>query len=331
MRPRAWLLAVAVSPACSSAAATGTSMQCTGDATACITGTATVQGFSATPRQLQVNLFREFPSTGAGPLTTEVVTPGTNFAFSALPPWAHYYVQVQADFGQPVAPAGFVGPLTVPSAAPVDVQVKPVQLSVLEQSQAGAAMQLQSALAYLFDPSSGAPLQDADISIVIGGTPVPMPWTQVTGGTFGYSVAFAASTPAQSTYTITTGQPGATDASSWQLVADVPTFTPTLSAPANGANVPAGQALTVSWPEQPASDEEIVQLFALMSGAWSAVYQSPAPDDADAVGETLPSSDVGPPGQSLLLNVAFLKGNCPPSADGCVVAEAVAAEAITAQ
>ena len=169
------------------------------------------------------------------------------------------------------------------------------------------------------------------MTIAVGGTPVSMVWTAVTAGVFGYSAAFPSSTAAQSTYTITTAAPGASAATSWQLVANVPTFTPTLSSPASGAVVPVNQALTVSWPEQSDSDEEIVQLFAQENGAWSSVFRSPVPDDSDAVTETIPSSDVGPAGPPLLLNVAFLTGSCPPSAAGCVVAETIVAEQITAQ
>jgi hypothetical protein len=334
MRAAPWFVAIgaiALAPACAPQSSAPSPVQCTGDVNACLSGTAAVQGFTATARQLQVNLFREFPATGAVPLTTVAIAPGGTFAFDGLAAWEHYYIEVQADFGQAVAPAVFVGPLGVPSSGPMDIAVPPVQLSVLEQSAPGGSMVLASALAYVFDPASGAPAQNETVSITVGGAPVPMVWTAVTPGVFGYSATFASGTAAQPAYAVSTAAPGVSTASSWQLVAEVPSFTPTLSGPASGATISADQPLTVSWPAQSASDEEIVQLFTQESGVWSSVFRSPVPDDSDAVGETIPASDVTPAGKPLLLNVAFVSGSCPPTANGCVVAETIAAEEITPQ
>jgi hypothetical protein len=86
----------------------------------------------------------------------------------------------------------------------------------------------------------------------------------------------------------------------------------------------------VSWPLQPAADDELVQLFVMQNGAWSPVYQPP-PDDEDVGQQVIPASYLSPAGQALLLNVAFLQGNCPVTADGCVVAESIAATQITPQ
>src|ERR1019366_3302353 len=161
--------------------------------------------------------FREFPSTGAVALARVPIAQDGTWAFSSLDPWQHYYLEVQAAFGQSMNAANFVGPLAVPeSGTPIAVQLKPAQISVFEQSAPGAPLQLQSALAYLFDPSTGAPLQGATVSISVGATSVPMPWTNVTGTDYGYYASFSTPTPAQAAYTITVA--GGNGPSSWHLV-----------------------------------------------------------------------------------------------------------------
>jgi hypothetical protein len=306
---------------------------CSGDATACLEGSVTVQGFTATPVRVGASLFREFPSTGAVALATVPIAADGTWAFSNLDAWEHYYIELQADFGQSQDVAGFVGPLTVPLAGgPVTTHLEPAQLTVLEQGAAASALQIQSAEAYLFDPSSGAPLQNATVSILVGSTAVPMPWTSIPGSTnSGYYVTFSPPPPAQPTYTITSSAPGATSPTTWQLVANAPAFSPSLSAPADGAAVPANQPLTVAWTAQPMADEELVQLYTQSNGAWSQVYEVPAPLDEDVTTATVPGSDVGPAGQPLLVNVAFVHGSCPASADGCVVGELIVPAQITPQ
>jgi hypothetical protein len=248
------------------------------------------------------------------------------WAFSGLDPWGHYYVEALAGFGQAQNVATVVGPLGVPGLGSVSVQLKPAQLSVIEQGAPGMPLQMQSAVAYLFDPSSGAPLQGATVSIVVGGKAVPMPWTDVAGGNYGYYATFPTPTPAQATYAITSSA-----GSSWSLVANPPTFTPSVSAPANGAKVPSGQPLTVTWSAESEADEELVQLFAQAGTGWTPDYQAPTPYDSDVTTATIPGASVGPAGQPQLLNVSFVHGNCPSSADGCVVAEVVVPAQISPQ
>ena len=311
----------------------GPKTTCSGETAACLQGTVTVQGFAATPGQVEASLFREFPATGAVALATVPIAADGTWAFSNLAAWEHYYVEVEAGFGQSQNVAGFVGPLDVPvSGAPVAIQLKPAQLTVLEQAASGAALQVQSALAYLFDPSTGAPLQGATVSILVGSTAVPMPWTTIPGSTNdGYYASFSTPLPAQATYTITSSVPGASAPTTWQLVANPPTFTPTLTTPAANATVPVSQPLAVSWPAQPMADEELVQLYAQVSSAWSQVYEVPAPIDEDGTTTTIPGSYVGPAGQPLLVNVSFVQASCPVSADGCVVGEVIVPVQITPQ
>ena len=325
-------VSVLAAVACVSGGA-GPQTTCSGDATACLQGTVTVQGVTATPGQVEASLFREFPATGAVALATVPIAEDGTWAFSNLAAWEHYYVEVHAGFGQSQDVAGFVGPLDVPvSGAPVAIQLEPAQLTVLEEAAPGAALQVQSALAYLFDPATGAPLQGATVSILLGGTAVPMPWTSIPGSSdSGYYVTFSTPPPAQATYTITSSVPGVSTPTTWQLVANPPTFTPSLSAPAANATVPVNQPLTVSWTAQPAADEELVELYAQVSGAWSSVYQLPAPVDEDGTTATIPGSYLAPAGQPLLVNVAFVQASCPASADGCVVGELIVPAQVTPQ
>ncbi len=332
-RGLAWIAPWLVLPAACVSGGAGPKTACSGDASACLQGSVTVQGFTATPTQVVATLFREFPSTGAVALATVPIAEDGTWAFSDLPAWAHYFVEVHAGFGQAQDDASFVGPLDVPvTGGPVAMQLKPAQLTVLQQAAAGASLQVQSAVAYLFDPASGAPLQGATVSILAGGTAEPMPWTTIPGGsTDGYYAAFSTPVPAQATYTITSMAPGASRPTTWQLVASQPTFTPSLTAPVASATVPVNQPLAVSWMPQPTADDELVTLYAQTNGAWSPVYSLPAPVDEDGTTATIPGSYVGPAGQPLLVNVAFAQASCPASADGCVVSELVAPAQITAQ
>ena len=276
---------------------------------------------------MEVHLFRGYPSAGSSAIATVPVALDGTWAFSGLAAWDHYFVQVLADFGQAVSVAAVAGSLTVPSTAgPVAVQVPPVQLSVLQEAQASGGAQLVSAMAYVFDPSSGGAVSDATVAIDVGGAPQPLVLTQVTATTKAYVLQFPAGTAAQSSYTVTTALAGAST-STWTLSSPTTTLSPTLSSPTSGATVPAGQPLTVSWPELP-SDGELVELFTQQAGAWTSVYQS-APDDGDVTQQIVPAADVtaGP----VLVNVDFLLGSCPATSDGCVAATFVAASQVTAQ
>jgi hypothetical protein len=301
---------------------------CTGASTACLSGSASTTGFTTSPRHMEVHLFRGYPSVGSAEISTIPVALDGTWAFSGVAAWDHYFVQVVADFGQPVAIAAVAGSLTVPSSTgPVAVQVPPVQLSVLQEAQPSGAVQLVSALAYVFDPSTGAAVSNATVAIEVGGAPQPLVWTSVTSTASAYVLKFPAGTAAQASYTVTTALSGSSSTSTWTLSSPTTSLSPTLTAPSSGGTVPAGQPLTVSWPEL-ASDSELVELFTQQAGAWTSAYQSP-PDDADVTQQTVPGADVtaGP----LLINVDFLLGSCPVTSDGCVAATYVAASQVTAQ
>jgi hypothetical protein len=304
---------------------------CTGSASSCLSGTAKTKELPA-PRYYVANLFGMYPAPGAPLLTRQIVAADGTWAFSALASSAHYYVEIEAVYPQSDGGTGspvpaIVGPLAVPSAGSVEVSVAPVELLVNQTTTAAGPLVLQSALAETFDPATGAPSTGEDsVSIVVGNAPVQLPWTQIAPGNYAYYATFPATTPAQATYSLFTS-----GTSSWSLVAVAPSFTPAMTSPANGATVPAGQPLVVSWPAQPLADETIWTIYsqAAGGGTWNPVDTSSLPADQATTQQTIPAADVtaGP----LLVQVGFLVGSCPPTADGCVVSTAITSAQIVAQ
>lgn len=305
---------------------------CTGAMTSCLYGHARTTGFTATPARMQVALFRVFPSGNAAPLMTVPVALDGTWAISNLPPWTHYYVEVAADFGQPLAIAKIVGPLSLPSSAALDVDVPPVQLAVLEQSTSGGFV-VDWAEAQVFDPATGKQIVGtASVSVSIAGTSTPMPWVTATpgGGPPAYFVQFSTQPAAQSTYVVSTTPSAGAAATAWTLSETRPTFTGALSSPAAGATIPAMQPLTVSWGAQPSADYEVVEIFQQVSGQWTGTYASAQPDAPDTTTETVPAAGV-PAAGTYLVNVTFANAGCPDSASGCVLASTSATAQVTAQ
>jgi hypothetical protein len=344
------LLGLAGLPSCSSAATTAdagsdasgveggfppppSTEACTGPTTSCLRGTAAPRGFKLMPIDMEVNLFRVFPSAGAKPIATMPVALDGTWAFSGVPAWAHYYVQLAANYGGPTTVTSLTGPLSVPSSAAQAIAVEPVQLTVLEQSVNGV-YQVDWAEAQIVDPTSGAPVtESATVAIAIGAATTPMPWGAAPGGTVAYFVQFPqGSMPsAQHTYTITTSAPafGSTPAS-WQLSAAPPTFTGSITSPAASASITHGQPLSVTWPAEPGADFIVVELFHQVMGQWSPVYESPLPDGPDVTTETIPADKVAATG-NYLLNVDFSTASCPATSDGCVLASTAAEAQVTAE
>lgn len=309
---------------------------CSSDAAAaCLSGTAATKGFHTQPHVLVAELYRLFPLGSETPQAQETVATDGTWAFDGLSPWAHYFVLIVADFGQSESVATFVGPLSVPAVgAPPAVTVQPVQ-AVASEHGMGSAFEVDWASAHVFDPSSGAELQNgaASVAIDVAGSPTPMPWTS-TGGQNLYFVEFPKPPAAQASYTITaSGQAFGSTPASWTLVPSPPTFTPTITAPANDAVVTASQPLTVSWPAQAGADYVSVGLFELVDGGAAPVM--PQDGGAAAPAELSPdttSTTLSLPGSgTYLIDVYFTTAACPTTSDGCVLSSAVAAAQITAQ
>jgi hypothetical protein len=317
---------------------------CSGEAGACLSGTATTKGFTTQPRFLYAELYRLFPLGSATPQAQETVATDGTWAFDDVPAWGHYFVQIVGDFGKTPAVGTLVGPLSVPSTGgSVAVTVEPVQAIASEHFQQGpmgmgGSFVLDWASAHVFAPSDGSELQssEATVAIDVGGTSTPMPWT-TTGGQNLYFAEFATPPTAQSSYTITaSGQAFGSMPASWTLVPSPPSFMPTLTAPMNGATVSKSQPLTVSWPVQPSADYVTVALFQVTDGG-AATPMGPNPPPQLSPDTTSDVNDAGTPSLSLpgsgtyVVDVYFTTAACPTTAQGCVLSSAVAAAQITAQ
>jgi hypothetical protein len=317
---------------------------CVGDLGACLFGTVQIDQFALAPSGFKASLYRVFPSGTALPMNSQPVAKDRTWAFVGLATWAHYYVVIEPGFPSRAAPsrtvATRIGPLAVPNAssAPVEVHVKPVQLDVLEDSIMGGPAQVQAASARLFDGTTGGEIgSGATVSITIGTTSTPMPWTQSASA---YEATFMPPPSAQSAYQILVSLKSGAPQTTWNLVADPPQLAGTISSPPSGATISVNglsgaldggsNDLIVKWPVPAPADYEIVDLYWMTNGSWSRVYTSPQPVAPDKDSETIPAGSVAQPG-SYLLNVAFTKANCPPTADGCVEASTIANELLTAQ
>jgi hypothetical protein len=306
---------------------------CSGEAGACLSGTATTKGFGKQPQLLIAELYGVFPLGSEMPQAQETVATDGTWAFDNVPAGGHYYVQIVADFGKTPAIGTLAGPLSAPSTGgAVAVTVKPVQ-AVASQHAASDSLVLDWASAHVFDPSDGSELQSnaATVSIDVGGTSTPMPWT-TTGNQSLYFIDFATppATPpaAQTSYTITaSGQAIGSMPASWTLVPSPPSFVPTITSPANNAMVSASQMLTVSWPAQ-AADYVTVGLFQVTDGGVTAVGANPPPElPPETTTQTLSLPGPG----SYVVDVYFVTAACPTTADGCALSSAVAAAQFTAQ
>jgi hypothetical protein len=298
---------------------------CSGSATACLSGKVSTSSFGAKPQVIVAWLYQLYPASATSmPLATQTVATDGTFAFSNQPVGAHYYVQVAAGFGQMYGPTATVGPLTIPSSAPVDVQVRPVQITASEQGMGGGPFGLDWVSAFAFDPSTGAELQGsaASVSVSLGGSSSSLPWSS-TGNQSVYLAQFNPPAVAQPSYTVTTsGAAFGAMPASWQVAAAPPTFTPSIT------TMQAQNALTVSWPAQPTADYVTVAVFQATGGA---LVTSTDPIAADKPPATLqlPATDGG--AVNYVVNAYFTTASCPTTADGCVLSSVVAAAQITAQ
>jgi hypothetical protein len=309
---------------------------CTGDATACLSGTLKASGFTTTFPYAEVQLYRVFPSGNAMPIQTqELATDGT-FAFSGLAAWGHYYLRGIAQFGPPTAPVfidTYQGRLTVPTTAGASIAlvVQPVVVGVAESESAGTRG-VTYATAHAYDPATGVELTDATVSFVAGGMTTAMPYVTDPTGSKSYYVAF--STPLAATGPF---QLQATEAAlgasplSVMVATEASAFEAALTSPADGSTIPLSQALPVTWPSQPLADYALVELFSQGASAFTGVYASAGTIATDVTTDTIPATAVATAGK-YLLNVDLGQAACGiDGSQGCAYLVHAAAAKLTAQ
>jgi hypothetical protein len=320
--------------------------KCSGNPALCLSGKVLSGTVALDPRFVgAVRLYRLFPTGGvpsAAPRQT-VALDGT-WAFSAetgasagtgLRVWSHYYVQVAVAFntgdGGARSANAIVGPLTVPSSgAPIVIQIKPVQLELLESRGPGGTLGVDYVIAHVFDPATGDEVSGAVVSIDVGGSSTILPWTTTLPGNAGagYFATFPSPPAAQPTYTVTTTFADGGAPVSYHLVADPPAFDGTVTATPMSSD--GGTSVDVSWSAEPQADYEVVEIYRSEGdGGYNPTpsYISALPDSPGATSETIGAGvlEAG----SYLVNVAYAKANCPADAAGCVVAESVAGKPLT--
>jgi hypothetical protein len=287
---------------------------CTGDATACLSGTLKTSGFTATFPYAEVQLYRVFPSGNAMPIQTqELATDGT-FAFSGLAPWGHYYLRGIAQFGPPTAPVfvdTYDGRLAIPTTPGVslDLVVQPVVVGVAE-TESGGSRGVTYATAHVFSPATGAELTDAIVSFVASGISTAMPYVTDPTGAKSYYVGFT--TPLSATGPF---QVQATEAAlgasplSVNVANEASSFEAELTTPADGSTIPVNQAVAVAWPSQPLADYALVELFSQGATSFTGVYSSAGTIATDVTTESIPATAVATAGK-YLLNVDLGQASC---------------------
>ncbi len=288
---------------------------CEGDPMLCLSGTMTMKGFTATYQTGKVELYRVFPNGAVKPVDSHIIAKDGKFAFSSLPAWSHYYLRGVVRIGDATTGASVTtmrGRFTVPIGASnpgFDLTVIPVQLEILE-TIVGTDRKLQFASAHVYDPATGHDLTDATVSFQGTASPTPLPYVANSSGAKSYFVLFSPAVAATPPYTFTTSHAalGAMPLT-WSVASETSTFGAALTAPMEGATVPANQALDVTWPTQAAADYTLVELFAKQGTAFTSKYTSSASIASDVTKETIPATSVATPG-SYLLNVDLGQALC---------------------
>jgi hypothetical protein len=293
---------------------------------------------------VQVELHRVFPGGLVAPIAAQATGDGGTWAFGGLSPWGHYYVRVVGTFDLQSGVTRIVGPLAVPSTGgSLAVALEPVSITVLEARAQGGTLQLVSATARVFDPTTGVEIIDggATVSIAVGDASVSLPWNGIASDSQEYGLQPSPPLPAQPTYVVSVSTlPDAGAPSQWNVIADPPLFDgKILSLGAGGApdaavdaTVSAEQPLAPTWSPPPATmgamsaDYMLVELFESQAdaGTYALQYQSPNPESPETTQENIAGSFLPDPAP-YLLDVAYVKAHCDITAAGCVHASAVAA------
>ena len=321
-------------PATTPTGTTGsTNGTCSGDAAACVSGTLITRGFNVAFASSKVQLYSTFPYGKATPVTEAAVTADGKFAFSGADPAARYYLQGVARFTSGAgtfAVATVAGPFTLPLAAPADLKIRPVFLEALQQRPAGGALALSWASAHVYDPNTAAELTDAKVTLHADTQALDMPFATNLAGQKSYFVQLTKG-PAPTSLGIDVAHTSFPGGASFTLAAEVPDFDPAVTAPADQAQIAAGQPLPVAWTANPHAAYAIVELFATnAAGGFDARYASDAPRGPAVASETIPGSALAAPG-AYLLNVQMSRPSCPTTADGCVYNASTAAVNLTAK
>jgi hypothetical protein len=309
------------------------------DATVCLSGSAVPGVFVHQPNELRATLFGGFPGRlidldegGAAqqpPLASQKVALDTSWAFDGLDAGTHYFVELDPGYlntpttaAEDAGIATLTGPFVVPSDGSVVLSAKPAEIAVYEQGLVGGLMQADTVFARVDEPTAGS----SSVAVEIGDASIPLPYSSMQ---MGYFLQLASPLPAQALYTVLTAP--LSDASSpvsWTLSSNPPATAGTLVLPAPNAQVSAGQDLQVTWSSGAEADYVSVTLFRTVAGGYAVAYSaSSVPLDTTIV--SVPAVDIV--AGSYLLNVGFVRANCPPERDGCVHSSRVVSQQLTAQ
>jgi hypothetical protein len=293
------------------------------------------RGFNLPYQDAKVQLYAVFPYGTGNPVTESASTRDGKFAFDALDPGAKYYLKALAKFTTPAgtfAVASVVGPLVVPSPAPLELHVRPVFLEALEQRPAGGQLALAWASAHVYDPNTAQDLSDATVSLKAGGKQYPMPWgTNLSGQKSYFADLSKAGAGAATQLEIDVQHATFAGGATFNLVAEAPDFDPSVTSPAEAATISLGKPLDVAWKSDARAAYALVQFFRKEGGGvFTPRYASDAPRGLAVTTETIPGSAVDVAGD-YLLNLQLARPTCPADADGCVYNTSTAAVDLTAK
>jgi hypothetical protein len=311
-------------------------LACTGDVTACLSGTFALKDFTAKPSATKVTLYRLYPHGDVATVAWTPVAKDGTFAFSDLAAWGHYYLQGEARFGtgnDATAVASNVGSFTVPSTpGPIPIVVRPVFLEVLQQAPSGGSTILNWASAHLYDPKSGKEVTTGTVTFMANSQSYAMPYGTNAGGLSSFNVnlpTLPTPTVGGTSFAITTSYPELTESPvTWTLVGEPATFGGAITSPTGSA--PKSKALTVTWQAQPMASYSQTELFFQMGTTFVQRYVSPTVNAPDVTSETIPASALSTSG-TYLINEDYANATCPPTADGCVYNLSTASVSVTVE
>ena len=312
---------------------------CTGDPTACLSGTFATKLFTAVPSASKIELFRTYPGSEA-PIASQPVAMDGTFAFSGLSPWAHYYLRAVARFGSATSGTSITsvqGRLAVPIAtpSPIPLTVIPAELEMLETTYKGGPRVLQWVSAHVFDPGTGGEITQATVSVSgMGLSSTAMPFATNSSGTQSFFASFSSPPSGVSGVTVQVTHPSfGASGQAFTIGQEASSFDePAILTPQNDGTIPVGQALTVTWgADPPQADYAVMAFFEKKNGQFVGLYGTQAPLAADVTSDTVPAGDV-PEAATYLVNVNVSQTTCGgSSSDGCSNLFHTAQATVTAQ